>query len=177
MPEVVEFDPVDTIAAGAVGEPGRRAFYIQATKEGATLTVLVEKQQVALLAERIDELLNQVSDDYPETEDELVSAPVSDIVEPAVPLFRASVMGIGFDPRRLMVVLEMYERGPDDERETDPSEAEQHIARLHATRPQMRAMTRRASEVVAAGRPPCPWCKLPLDPTGHVCPAGNGHRG
>src|SRR5882724_10934324 len=65
MPEI-EFDPVASIAAGAVGEPGQRAFYIQAEKDGTVLSVLVEKQQVAMLAERVGLLLDQVETQFPE---------------------------------------------------------------------------------------------------------------
>jgi len=65
VPEI-EFDPVDSIAAGAVGEPGQRAFYIQAEKDGQVLSVLVEKQQVAMLADRVRLLLDQVETQFPD---------------------------------------------------------------------------------------------------------------
>ncbi|HEY5033265.1 MAG TPA: DUF3090 family protein, partial [Actinomycetes bacterium] len=39
-----------------------------------------------------------------------------------------------------------------------------------------RAFAQRAAAVVGAGRPPCPFCGLPLDPTGHLCPRQNGYR-
>jgi uncharacterized repeat protein (TIGR03847 family) len=174
----VEFDPVDGIAAGAVGEPGQRAFFIQATKEGATLTVLVEKEQVALLAERISDLLGQVALDHPEdpVEVEAALARTATIAEPAVPLFRATLMGIGYDADRGLVLLELYEQPPaSDEEPVDPSLAEGHVARLFATRAQMRTLAARGAESITAGRPPCPFCRLPMDRDGHVCPATNGH--
>lgn len=182
MPDPVEFDPVDTIAVGAVGEPGQRSFYVQATKAGATLTVLVEKQQVAVLAERIGELLGQVAGDFPEDPLEIEAALslAAELVEPTVPLFRASAMAIGFDPQRSLVLLELYEDVPAEatgEEPADPGEAEGNVARLFATRSQMRALAARGSDAVDAGRPPCPFCRLPLDAVGHVCPATNGHRG
>ena len=182
--EIIEFDPVDTIAAGALGEPGQRTFFIQATKNGATLTVFVEKEQVAVLSDRVGDLLAQVAEEHPEDPVEeaaaMSTATLTEINEPAVPLFRAVVMGIGFDPERRLVLLELYEQAPADDTvegaPPDPSEPEPKLARLFATRTQMRAMAARGTETVAAGRPPCPWCRLPLDPSGHVCPASNGHR-
>ena len=182
MPDAIEFDPVDTIAAGAVGAPGERTFYIQASKGSAVLSVLVEKQQVAALCERVGELLGRVAEDRPEDAAEVEAAlrRETPITEPAEPHFRASVIGIGFDPQRDLVVLELYENGPEgEETEEEAAEtlgAEGQVARLYATRAQMRTLAARGAESVAAGRPPCPWCSLPLDAEGHVCPATNGKR-
>jgi uncharacterized repeat protein (TIGR03847 family) len=38
-----------------------------------------------------------------------------------------------------------------------------------------RSFVERAQRVVASGRPPCPLCGQPLDPTGHLCPRRNGN--
>ncbi len=190
MPEI-EFDPVDAIAAGAVGVPGQRAFYIQATKDGQVLSVLVEKEQVAVLADRIQVLLDQVASQFPgEGMDHPAGGTsVSEIVGDPVPLFRAVAIGIGFDPARRLVVLELHERpvrdADDDEEDDDeeePSaelpaeeEAEGYLARLYATPDQIRAMATGGQVAVAAGRPPCPLCGNPLDREGHMCPKLNGH--
>jgi uncharacterized repeat protein (TIGR03847 family) len=200
VPEI-EFDPVDTIGAGAVGEPGHRAFYIQAEKDGKVLSVLVEKQQVAMLAERVQMLLEQVAVEYPGSAADDVSAPLApdagELRGDPVPLFRAVAIGIGFDAARRLVVLELHERpiaedededddeGDDDEPEgllagmevetEDEDEGEGYLARLYLTAAQARAMASRGSAAVERGRPPCPLCGGPLDPTGHVCPRLNGH--
>jgi uncharacterized repeat protein (TIGR03847 family) len=194
VPEI-EFDPVDTIAAGAVGEPGHRAFYIQAEKDGRVLSVLVEKQQVAILAERVQMLLEQVAVEYPGTTGEEVPAPLApdagDLRGDPVPLFRAVAIGIGFDASRQLVVLELHERpiaeDEDDEAVDEPEEilpgaeveeeeeGEGYLARLYFTAAQARAMATRGSAAVERGRPPCPLCGGPLDPTGHICPRLNGH--
>ena len=187
MPEI-EFDPVDTIAAGAVGEPGHRAFYIQAEKDGQVLSVLVEKQQVAMLAERVQMLLDQVEAQFPEAGTD-VPAPLApeagELQGDPVPLFRAVAIGIGFDPARRLVVLELHERplrDDDAEDDDDPGpglpgeeEPEGYLARLYATPEQIRAMATGGQAAVAAGRPPCPLCGNPLDPEGHICPKLNGH--
>ena len=195
MPEI-EFDPVDTIAAGAVGEPGQRAFYIQAEKDGQVLSVLVEKQQVAMLAERVQMLLDQVETQFPEAGTG-VPAPLApdagQLRGDPVPLFRAVAIGIGFDATRQLVVLELHERPLGDDEEDDEDgddddengdvddtpalvgEDEGYLARLYLTADQARAMATRGSAAVESGRPPCPLCGGPLDPSGHICPRLNGH--
>jgi uncharacterized repeat protein (TIGR03847 family) len=192
VPEI-EFDPVDTIAAGAVGEPGHRAFYIQAEKDGQVLSVLVEKQQVAMLAERVQMLLDQVATQFPAAAE--VPAPLApdagELRGDPVPLFRAVAIGIGFDASRQLVVLELHERplgGDDDDEDDDDDDEEEavaaapvvgeeegYLARLYFTAAQARAMATRGSAAVERGRPPCPLCGGPLDPSGHICPRLNGH--
>jgi uncharacterized repeat protein (TIGR03847 family) len=97
MAEIIELDDVDALGTGAVGEPGQRAFYIQARTEAAQLTVLVEKEQIALLATEAVAFLDRIADDYPELPVLLPEA-VTTLQEPTVPLFRARLIGLGFDP-------------------------------------------------------------------------------
>jgi len=190
VPEI-EFDPVDSIGAGAVGEPGARAFYIQAEKDGQVLSVLVEKQQVAMLAERVRILLDQVAVQLSEAGDDVpvpLTPDAGELRGDPVPLFRAVAIGIGFDPSRRLVVLELHERpvGDDDEDDDEDDEEpdaippvvgdeEGYLARLYFTAAQARAMATRGSAAVERGRPPCPLCGGPLDPSGHICPRLNGH--
>jgi uncharacterized repeat protein (TIGR03847 family) len=195
----IELEDVDSLGAGAVGEPGEREFFLQARTESAQLTVLVEKEQVALLATEAVAFLDRISEDYPE-EQAGVPEPVvrqAGLREPTVPLFRARLIGLGFDPERQLVLIELRERSsededssdaevpevpeiPDDpgalaegERLTADEEDEGYIARIYATRPQVRAMAAKGAEAVAAGRPLCPLCDMPMDPAGHRCPRWN----
>ena len=177
-PEPIELDSVDGLSTGAVGEPGQRAFYLQARKETAQLTVLVEKEQVALLASEAVAFLDRLADEYPE--DAITLAPSeADLREPTVPLFRARLIGLGFDPERELVLIELRERSADDDNDedtdaaADEEDSEGFVARVYATRPQVRAMAARGAAVVAAGRPPCPLCDQPMDPAGHRCPRWN----
>jgi uncharacterized repeat protein (TIGR03847 family) len=205
----IELDTVDSLGAGAVGQPGQREFFLQARTESAQLTVLVEKEQVALLAAEAVAFLNRISEDYPEADD--VPEPVvrqAGLREPTVPLFRARLIGLGFDPDRELVLIELRERSSEDEEgegataeadapeprdlpdvpddpgellEGDPAsavptedeDAEGYVARIYATRPQVRAMAAKGAEAVAAGRPLCPLCDMPMDPAGHRCPRWN----
>jgi uncharacterized repeat protein (TIGR03847 family) len=174
MGELIEFDPVDAIGAGAYGRPGERVFLIQARKGDAVLSILVEKAQVAELATQATQFLDTLAEDYPE---ELVttmavgSGPVSE----AEPLFRARLIGLGFDPSRGLVLVELREDATDDEDEMppEPEVTEGRVARLYATRAQVRAMADHGAQAVASGRPPCPLCDFPMDPEGHHCPRWN----
>jgi uncharacterized repeat protein (TIGR03847 family) len=202
----IELEDVDSLGAGAVGEPGEREFFLQARTESAQLTVLVEKEQVALLATEAVAFLDRISEDYPE-EPPSVPEPVvrqAGLREPTVPLFRARLIGLGFDPERQLVLIELRERSSEDDDEgegltsegegespipDDPGalvegeqssatldaddETEGYIARIYATRPQVRAMAAKGAEAVAAGRPLCPLCDMPMDPSGHRCPRWN----
>jgi uncharacterized repeat protein (TIGR03847 family) len=172
--EIIELDDVDGLGTGAVGEPGQRAFYIQARTEATQLTVLVEKEQVALLAAEAVAFLDKIADDYPELPFDLPSTQ-SVLREPTVPLFRARLIGLGFDPERELVLIELRERADDDAEEPEEVEVEDdgYVARIYATRAQVRAMAARGIEAVAGGRPPCPLCEQPMDPSGHTCPRWN----
>jgi uncharacterized repeat protein (TIGR03847 family) len=198
MPDPIEFHSVDALGAGAVGQPGQRAFYLQARSEAAQLTVLLEKEQVALLAAEAVAFLDRIAQEYPEDPITLPSV-VADLREPTVPLFRARLIGLGFDPERELVLIELRERADDDEDDEDDEdddefgddefgdlddaraieralravEDEGYVARIYATRPQVRAMAARGAVVVTAGRPPCDLCGQPMDPAGHRCPRWN----
>jgi len=201
MPDPIEFHSVDALGAGAVGQPGQRAFYLQARSEAAQLTVLLEKEQVALLAAEAVAFLDRIAEEYPEDPIAL-PAVVADLREPTVPLFRARLIGLGFDPERELVLIELRERADDDEDEDEDDdefgdldeddefgdlddaraieralravdEEEGYVARIYATRPQVRAMAARGAVVVTAGRPPCDLCGQPMDPAGHRCPRWN----
>jgi uncharacterized repeat protein (TIGR03847 family) len=178
LPDPIELDQVDALSTGAIGEPGQRAFYLQARTAEAQLTVLVEKEQVALLATEAVAFLDRIADEYPE-DPVLLPPATAALREPAVPLFRARLIGLGFDPEREMVLIELRERATEDEDEeaivesVEDEEGEGYVARIYATRPQVRALAARGAEAVAAGRPLCPLCDQPMDPAGHRCPRWN----
>jgi uncharacterized repeat protein (TIGR03847 family) len=173
--EFLEFDDVDSLGVGAVGQPGSRAFYLQARTDSTQLTVLVEKEQVALLAAEAVAFLDRLADDYPELP-VLLTPTEAELREPTVPLFRARLIGLGFDPERELVLLELRERPADEDEDDDAeddNEEEGYVARVYATRAQVRAMAARGAEAVEGGRPPCPLCEMPMDPAGHKCPRWN----
>ncbi len=182
MTDPIELDPVDSLGAGAIGQPGQRTFLIQAAKSHARLTVLVEKEQVALLATEAVAFLERIAEEFPE--DPIEIGPelhrAASVQEPAVPLFRARLIGLGFEPERELVLIELREHSDDDEDAEDDDgllntdDDDGFVARIYATRAQVRAMAARAVESVSVGgRPRCPLCEQPMDPQGHRCPRWN----
>jgi uncharacterized repeat protein (TIGR03847 family) len=179
--QVFLFDPPERFVAGTVGQPGDRTFYLQATGGGRTVSVALEKVQVSVLAERLEELLEEVrrrgAGEVPvvaprELED---TAPLDTPVEEE---FRVGTMGLAWDGEDEVVVVEALAPA-DGEQEVEPlADAEDgpDALRVRISALAARAFVVRAQRVVAAGRPPCPLCALPLDPEGHVCPRQNGHR-
>lgn len=179
--QVFAFDPPDRFVAGTVGQPGDRTFYLQATGGGRTTSVALEKVQVQLLAERLGELLDTVRSTTG------AEIPTGGVLDDTAPLdapveeeFRVGSLGLAWDGDSERVVLEALAQPRDEsEAEVEPlSDAEEgpDVLRVVLTGQQARAFIARAERVVAAGRPPCPLCGLPLDPQGHVCPRQNGYR-
>jgi uncharacterized repeat protein (TIGR03847 family) len=168
----IELDPVARITTAAVGEPGERTFYLQARKDDVIVSLLMEKQQVALLAMHIQELLDRVG--APEGDDGDDPAPL-ELEEPVVPEFRVGQIGLGYDESRDLVLLQCDEFVPEDEVE-ERVEEEPGRVRLWATREQMQALAARSESAVAGGRPMCPMCGEPMEPEGHFCARSNGHR-
>jgi uncharacterized repeat protein (TIGR03847 family) len=174
-----ELDPVTRLTADAVGEPGRRTFYLQAADaRGDQVTLLVEKEQVRRLAENLQAWLPELAASRPEDPAEAAAAEASELslAEPLEPDFRVGQLSLSYDPERDRVLVVATELQVEDE-DDDPLEAPEPLeVRLYVTRPQLRVLARHGAQVVARGRPPCPLCGNPLDPSGHICPALNGHR-
>jgi uncharacterized repeat protein (TIGR03847 family) len=171
----VDLGEVDRITADAVGEPGMRTFYLQARSGGDVITLVVEKQQVQLLATSVLELLADVSvETGPGPGDEEMT-----LEEPLDARWRVGRLSIGYDQDQDRFLLEITEYEPEAEDEDDPRPPLDHdpeTIRLWATREQMLALSRHGSEVAERGRPTCQLCGNPIDPEGHACPATNGHR-
>jgi len=165
------FDGPDRFVPGAVGEPGDRTFYLQARKGGAVVSVGLEKSQVAALATRLEDLLEAV--EAPAT-----AAPGDfGLEEPVVELFRVGAMALAWDPSSEAIVIEAQTPTDDGEYVELPDEAEDgpDLLRVRIDAGQARRFVAHAEALVSAGRPLCPFCGQPLDPTGHFCPRSNGH--
>jgi len=183
--QVFEYDPPERFVAGTTGEPGSRTFFLQARGGGRRTTVQLEKQQVSVLAERVDELLDEVLRRSGGAAAVPAIAPGS--VEDTEPLeapiereFQVGTMSLAWDGDAQRVVIECFEAGLDitdsEDLEDAAEEASGGVLRVSLTGAAARAFAKRAIAVVAAGRPPCPFCGLPLDPDGHICPRANGYR-
>ncbi len=187
-PVVHDFDPPERFIAGTVGEPGQRTFFLQARSGGRVTSVALEKQQVAALAERIDELLDEVMNASGD-QAAVVPAVAPRALEDSGPLdqpieeeFRAGTMTLSWDPDDHRVVVEVFPYteasvvSPDQPEEEieEPEPEEVLLVRMPAGL--ARAFVKRASQVIGAGRPDCPFCGGPMDADGHLCPRANGFR-
>lgn len=173
MAEEIDLKPVTHLTTDALGEPGKRIFYIQGWQESRTVTLIVEKIQVQSLAVSYEQFLVEIDQRFPG----LVEASADydeqamHILPPVDPLFRVGEIELGYEAETDMVVLvarELLAEGQEAE--------EARIVRFWCTRDQMRAMCRWGIEVSARGRPICPQCGEPMDPSGHFCPKKNGHK-
>jgi len=177
--QVYAFEPPERFVAGTVGPPGERTFFLQARGGGRLVSVVLEKVQVALLAEKLEELLGEAQRRFGVTTVSLDSPP-SDNDPLDTPLdeeFRVGTLGLAFDVDTTTVVIEAIAAGEgDDEEASEEVTADRDRLRVRLTPAATRAFIERARRLVASGRPPCPLCGQPLDPRGHLCPRHNGYR-
>ena len=177
------FDTPDRFVAGTVGVPGNRTFFLQARDGDRIVSIALEKLQVAALADRLGDLLDEL-ERRGVSGSEDVAGIVGDTAaldEPINEAFRAGTLSLGWDPADDLVVLEARERTEDDEAVDeedlidDGEEEGPDLLRVRLTPVSAREFIARALRLVVAGRPPCPLCGQPLDPQGHLCPRRNGH--
>ena len=195
------FDSPERFVAGTVGLPGNRTFFLQARDGGRIASVVLEKVQVAALAHRLAELLEELRRRGVDAPESIAPSDVDErpLDEPLVEAFRAGTLTIGWDPQNEQVVLEalamtdadeMDEEEEDDDEEEDEDDGDPDFdelaladdsidgpdfLRVRLTTEATAAFIERSLRVVAAGRPPCPICGRPLDPQGHLCPRKNGY--
>ncbi|MCU0267411.1 MAG: DUF3090 domain-containing protein [Acidimicrobiales bacterium] len=164
-----ELDAPDRFTAGAVGPPGQRVFYLQAAQRGSVVSLRLEKQQVAALAEYLTGILA----DLPEVTEALPTE--LELVEPVVPEWVVGALAVAYEEssdRILLVAEELVDESDDESR---PGTDDAGAARFRLSRPQVKAFIIHATRIVTSGRPFCPFCGRPMDPDGHVCPRSNGH--
>ena len=180
MPIVHGFDPPERFVAGTVGEPGSRTFFLQARDGAKVVSVSVEKQQVEALAERVDELLDEVMNEGGTRTVVPAVAPLDladdrPLEQPLEEEFRGGTMTLSWDPDDERVVIEVFPVGEEPvDLGAEEEPAEVLLVRLEPG--QARAFVQRAESVVGAGRPTCPFCGQPIDPDGHLCVRANGFR-
>lgn len=175
---VHEFAWPDRIVVGTIGLPGARTFYLQVRAGAQIVSIALEKQQSALLAEKIDEILDQLITVEGNPFSVPTSTPIelvdNDQLEAVQEQFRTGAMSLGWDPTTAQVVLEAHPITDVDADDNDESHDE-----LGANEPEMllvrmpvgtaRAFAKRTREIVGAGRPTCSLCGYPIDADGHIC--------
>ncbi|MBB2891591.1 DUF3090 domain-containing protein [Flexivirga oryzae] len=174
-----EFNHPDRFVAGTVGPPGARTFFLQAVQGRRVVSVSLEKEQVAVLAERVNDLLDElaIDEDLPvaEEDNEPLTPPIEDE-------FRVSTLSLAWEPEQQVLIIEAHDRQveleptEDGEELREVTDPDAQLVRVLLDAAQAREFARRGLAAVADGRPACPFCGGPLDPDGHICPRANGYR-
>ncbi|WP_024820874.1 DUF3090 domain-containing protein [Arthrobacter sp. 31Y] len=172
---VHEFAWPDRVVVGTIGLPGSRTFYLQVRAGTQIVSIALEKQQSALLAEKIDAILDQLGTVEGNPFSIPTSTPIelvdNDPLEAVEEQFRTGAMSLGWDPTTAQVVVEAYplsDADDDDLLDEDQANApEMLLVRMPVGT--ARAFAQRTREIVGAGRPTCPLCGFPIDADGHIC--------
>ncbi|GAA1372264.1 DUF3090 family protein [Luteococcus sanguinis] len=188
MPITHRYEFPERFVAGTVGQPGQRTFFLQARRANQLTSVVVEKQQVEVLAEHLERILDELSKMSDPSVDippkRIAARDLDPLDAPLEADFRAGTMTIAWDGNLDAVQVELFSVEDVD----DMDDADEIFASLDETATakeslvvvitpdQARDFSARARGLVHAGRPACPFCAQPINPEGHICPRANGYR-
>jgi uncharacterized repeat protein (TIGR03847 family) len=163
------FSP-DRFIVGTVGEPGERAFYVQARKDKQIFSVAIEKDQVRAIVSRLEIIIAGIKRANPFELLENMSIDDGALDSPVDSLFVTGAISISWDDQIKVVNFEFYEAtSQEDDDETE-------VLALSVSLAGAQSFVNRSKAVVNAGRLPCPFCSIPIDPRGHLCPRANGYK-
>ena len=157
-----DFQQVTQVTAGAIGDPGKRAFYLQLRAGGELVSLALEKDQLRVLTERLQEVFTRVS--VPPAG----RLPNMALEEPITPVWRVGFITLTYSQQEKNFEVSLVELVQEGD--------EPATGRFQASLAQMQALAAHAASVISAGRPPCPMCGGPIDHDGGVCPRLNGHH-
>ena len=178
--QIFFFDQPRRFVVGTVGQPGERTFFLQASDGGRVVSVALEKGQVVVLADRMEQLLSEMAEQAGVQLPDQIVTDTDPLDSPIDEEFRVAAMGLAYDAEENLIVVEAQAPAETAEEaeatlleDTDdgPDALRVRIAHQAAV-----GFVERARRVVEAGRPPCPLCNQPLDPAGHICPRSNGYH-
>jgi uncharacterized repeat protein (TIGR03847 family) len=184
---IYRHDPAANFIVGTVGEPGERTFFLQFESISGINSISLEKAQLIALVERFEELIRELKRKKLASEEEIFAPAIKLNGELEYPIdedFRAGVMGITWQPEDERVSLEVQEFSEMEEfsdlvqidEDTSDQDFPPDILEAVLTIAQIRGFIKLADEVISAGRELCPFCGLPIDLTGHLCPRANGYK-
>lgn len=177
------FHDISRFTVGTIGEPGDRSFWIQARSGNVLIGLAVEKSQVAVLGERLAAMLKEIAAAHP-----LLPSPATEkdslpLETPIFGEFRVGSIALFYDEDSGLIQIDFREISVRDEGDQDelfqvdsPLLDDLQIVRIFISRSQAKGFSERAALVVKAGRQPCPFCSLPINPDGHICSRANGYR-
>jgi uncharacterized repeat protein (TIGR03847 family) len=165
-----EFTRPERFVAGTVGEPGERAFFLQLRSSSRLFSVAVEKAQVQAMSARLDVMINEIRKTNPLLTIEKFSIDDAPLESPIDAEFQIGAMSLAWDEETQLICVELFELEDDEE------EGEGEVVEINISVGMAAAFAARSKAVVNAGRLPCPFCGIPIDPRGHLCPRANGYR-
>jgi uncharacterized repeat protein (TIGR03847 family) len=165
-----EYSRPERFIAGTVGEPGERAFFLQVRSSYRLLSVAVEKAQVQAIIARLDVMVAEIRKSNPLINIEKFPNDDAPLESPVEAEFQVGAMSLAWDEESALICIELYELEEDEEDSTG------EVVEINISLGMAIAFTARSKAVVNAGRLPCPFCGIPIDPRGHLCPRANGYR-
>jgi uncharacterized repeat protein (TIGR03847 family) len=165
-----EFTKPDRFVAGTVGQPGERAFYLQVRSSSRLLSVAVEKAQVQAISARMEIMVSEVRKTNPLITVEKLPIDDAPLESPIDSEFQIGAMSLSWNDESKLICVELFELEGDEE------DSEGEVLEINITLGMATAFSSRSKAVVNAGRLPCPFCGIPIDPRGHLCPRANGYR-
>jgi uncharacterized repeat protein (TIGR03847 family) len=165
-----EFTTPERFVAGTVGEPGERAFYLQIRSNARLFSVAVEKAQVQAISARLEVMIAEIRKSNPLMIIEKLPIDDAPLESPIDAEFQIGAMSLAWDEESKLICVELFELEDDEE------DSEGEVVEINITVAMAAAFAARSKAVVNAGRLPCPFCGIPIDPRGHLCPRANGYR-
>jgi len=165
-----EFTKPERFVAGTVGQPGERAFYLQVRSSSRLFSVAVEKAQVQAIAARVEVMVSEVRKANPLITVDKLPIDDSPLESPIDSEFEIGAMSLSWNDETKLICVELFELEDDEE------DSEGEVLEINITLGMATSFSSRSRAVVNAGRLPCPFCGIPIDPRGHLCPRANGYR-
>lgn len=167
---IYQFNNPSRFIAGTVGQPGERAFFLQANQDGRLIAVALEKAQLQAMVSRLEMMLAEIRKSTPLALFEKIAPDDKALESPVDSEFVVGAISLAWDDELQRMCVELYEL-EDDEIDNEGDKLVLHISLGMAS-----AFCSRSQSVINAGRLPCPLCGIPIDPRGHLCPRANGYR-
>ena len=172
------FNEVSRFTVGTIGLPGDRTFFLQIRSGNSLISTSLEKSQVAAMSERLNFMLREIRLIHPVSERPQLVRDSLPLENPVLDEFRVGSIAIFYDEESEKIQIDLRELNLSDEEfdEEAPSLEDLEMIRIFITPTQAKTFHDRAELVIEAGRQPCPFCGMPIDPQGHLCARANGYR-
>jgi uncharacterized repeat protein (TIGR03847 family) len=130
----------------------------------------VEKAQVQAIAARMENMVSEVRKANPLITVDKLPLDDSPLESPIDSEFEIGAMSLSWNEETKLICVELFELEDDEE------DSEGEVLEINITLGMASSFSSRSKAVVNAGRLPCPFCGIPIDPRGHLCPRANGYR-